>query len=247
MKKQTFFSLLALILFAANCAEFGKKKKDNDDLNSLLLVAAGAAGCPAEQSVSASPTVGRKFNLVPCSGDAVSALSVLGFNASNVAFAGGVIGTSDSSTILSKGSFNALDGREKTTIEVTYSINSVSGYLDVVMRSNSVNGAAFHITTTKVQTKAPNTGATADFTKTTNFALTSFTDNTLCLEMHKEGAGLHVLGWKTACASVNRAVPDFEEEDFGSNTGAQIGFRLSGATLKSFTAYDVVGTVTSFQ
>ncbi|TGN10086.1 hypothetical protein [Leptospira ilyithenensis] len=243
MKKLSIISLLTLILFAFNCAEF-KKKKDNDTSGLALLVLAGSTACPTS-SVS-SPSNGTSFDFTQCSGDAAAALKIAGFTVSNVVLSGGVVGTGTSSTIVADSSrLSNFGGEKKATIQLTYNLSASDSYLEVVMPSTtSLVGPTFQLTPTEIKKKNA-LGATSALGGTPGLWASSLAqDKTLCIEVHNEN-GAHMFGWQGACANVNRGSYEFQEESVSGYdfSGDRVSFRLNKVNLKSVIIYSsTIGT-----
>ncbi|XDD47649.1 hypothetical protein AB3N60_06100 [Leptospira sp. WS39.C2] len=237
-------SILIIAFFTlGNCAElFQSTKKDNN--NDAILAALFANNGTCGQSArSGAAGNGTRYNFFGCSGDASATLLGLGFTTQNITFNGGLSGTSDASTLITRASsLSATGGEKKAGIEITYVLNSGSSTLKAILPSDtSFGGPGFSISSTTVQKLVDN--AASAFATPATWATSVGIEKTLCLEVHEEN-GAHIFGWEGSCDSVNRQTYQFEEESVVVNVnGDRIGLRLNNAIVKSMTIYSsVIGT-----
>ncbi len=232
--------VLSVTLFYS-CSELNKKKEDN---NAPLAAAAFLAlqqqsgNCVSSAPVAAIDGANRtKFSVVK-DGCGTSPGATITAD-SGVSFSGGsfVAGATEGKFAPS-GSY-ATSG--PVNIEIVYTITAADGEIDVIGNA-AVNGAvatgpAFRITTTTI-VPVSNTGAVGSLEKTVPTSSVN-SEKTLCLEIHREGAGAHVFGWSKACSSLtlaDRGAYEFEREDFSTaHPGGGVGFRLKNAKIKEFT------------
>ncbi|MCZ8342787.1 MAG: hypothetical protein O9301_07130 [Leptospira sp.] len=247
MKFKSLVILSVLAVFG-NCAELFNSGKDDNNDELLLLGLAAGQGCPT--SAVTAPEAGTRINFEACAPlDTGLALSATGFQARSVTLSGGLVGTSGASNIVSLASrLSNVGGSKKATVEVVYRLNSATSWLAVhLIGTTNFNGPGFRLNATGPQ-KLVDTQPSA--LGTTSWPSSVNTDKTVCLEVHEEGAGAHIFGWQGACASVNRGVYEFEEEDVVIPSGLggdRVGLILNGATVKSITIFTKnVGTAGSF-
>lgn len=225
---------LILLLTFVQCSElFNKSSSDNSKRNAaagfLLLSQSGGCTQASVNTIGSTTRTEYNFSGVNC----VSGLATIGFVGENLQ--PGLSGTSTSSRLASLTSF-ATSGGKKMNIEVTYTINSSSGYLDVIgnasVSGSIATGPTFRIKPNTISIVTSFGQETAIGTGTVPSSPVS-TEKTICLEIHEEN-GAHMFGWNSACASVaNRATYDFEQESVvTTNPGSQVGFVLNNATLK---------------
>lgn len=239
--------LFLVLLALGNCAElFSSKEKDSNE--DLILAFLAGARCPT--SAVTVPSNGTKYDFVNCSGDANLVLSGSGFQASNVTLSGGLVGTSNNSTIFTNASsLSNSGGNKKASIEIVYQLNSASSTISAILPSTtSLGGPGFLIQPTKAD-KIADGSSSAFGTAGTPWTSSVGQEKTLCLEVHEEGSGAHIFGWQGACAAVNRSTYEFEEEDVSVNLGGdRVALRINGATIKSITIYNQsIGAAGSFR
>ncbi|MCT8332993.1 hypothetical protein NUH30_04855 [Leptospira sp. 85282-16] len=242
--KILLFSAIALSIL--NCAELFSSKEDN---NNDLLILALLAGSRCPSTAVATPTNGIKYDFANCSGDANLALSGSGFQGNNVTLSGGLVGTSNDSTIITNASaLSNSGGSKKASIEIVYQLNSASSTVSAILPSStSFAGPGFLLSSTKAD-KIVN-GTSSNFgTPGTPWASSVGQDKTVCLEVHEEN-GAHIFGWQGACANVDRNSYQFEEDSVVvSLPGDRIGLKINGATIKTLTIYNQsIGAAGSFQ
>ncbi|MBL0954157.1 MAG: hypothetical protein IBJ01_05260 [Leptospira sp.] len=236
--------ILVFVVFVSlvNCAElFSSKEKDNNDvILAALLANSGTCGQSARSGAAGN---GTRFNFFGCSGDATTTLLGLGFTAQNVTFNGGISGTSDASTIVTRASsLSSSGGSKKAGIEVTYVLNNASSTLKAILPGETnFNGPGFLISATTIQKLVDNTSSA--FTKSATWGTSLGIEKTLCLEVHEE-SGAHIFGWEGSCDSVNRSSYQFEQDSVIVNVnGDRVGLRLNNVIVKSMTIYSsVIGT-----
>lgn len=238
------FSVFTLSVF--NCAELFSSKEDKND-DQLILALLVGANCP-KTNVS-TPTFGTKFDFTNCSGDANLALAGSGFQASNVTLSGGLVGTSNNSTIITNASsLSNSGGNKKASIEIVYQLNSALSTISAILPSTTAfGGPGFFIRDTKAD-KIVNGSSSAFGTAGTPWASSVGQEKTLCLEIHEEGSGAHIFGWQGTCATVDRSAYQFEEENVVVIiSGDRVALRINGATVKTLTIYNQsIGTAGSF-
>jgi hypothetical protein len=234
--KLTIFLIILILLFS--CAE-GKKTDNSSVLGALFII----NGCSATTVGSIDGTSRTQYDFSSCTNP--SALQ--GFSVSNIT--SGLTGTSSNSKLASTGTFGSSDF--KINIEVTYSLLASTSNLDVIAlgTGNGVDlvGPGFRISPSDI--KYLNTSGTATLFGTgTSPTTTVGNSTTLCLEVHKEGAGSHIFGWAGACKDVaDRSSYTFEEEDVvGAVSDRKIGFVLNNAVLsKIIVSNGKIGTAGS--
>lgn len=246
MKFVKSISTLAILFSLSNCAELFSSKEDNNN-DQLILALLSGARCPS--STVTSPTNGTKFDFTNCTGDANLALAGSGFQVSNVTLSGGLVGTSNNSTILTNASsLSNSGGNKKASIEIVYQLNAASSTISAILPSTTTfTGPGFLLSATKAD-KIVNGISSAFGTPGTPWSSSVGQEKTVCLEIHEEGAGAHIFGWQGACATVDRGAYQFEEEDVVvSLAGDRVALRINGATIKSMTIYNQsIGTAGSF-
>ncbi|TGM81544.1 hypothetical protein EHR01_01720 [Leptospira mtsangambouensis] len=246
MKLTRFFLFSVFTLSVLNCAELFSSKEDQNDDQLILALLVGAR-CPTT-SVS-TPTVGTRFDFTNCTGDANLALAGSGFQASNVTLSGGIVGTSNNSTIITNASsLSNSGGNKKASIEIVYQLNSASSTISAILPSTtSFGGPGFLIRDIRAD-KIVNGTSSAFGTAGAPWSSSVGQEKTLCLEIHEEGAGAHIFGWQGACATVDRSAYQFEEEDvIVILSGDRVALRINGATIKNMTIYNQsIGTAGSF-
>ncbi|MCW7464259.1 hypothetical protein EHQ96_13580 [Leptospira levettii] len=237
--------IIVFVVFVSlgNCAELfqaSKKENNNDAIFAALLANNGTCGQSARSGAAGN---GTRFNFFGCSGDATATLLGLGFTAQNVSFNGGLSGTSDASTIVTRASsLSSSGGEKKAGIEITYVLNSVSSTLKAILPSESnFNGPGFLISPTTIQKLVDNVSSA--FSTPASWGTSVGIEKTLCLEVHEEN-GAHIFGWEGSCDSVNRGTYQFEEDSVTVNVnGDRVGLRLNQVIVKSMTIYSsVIGT-----
>ncbi|XDD55355.1 hypothetical protein AB3N62_05980 [Leptospira sp. WS4.C2] len=248
MKFAKIFLFSTILLSVMNCAELfqSDKKENNDALYALLL----NAGCTI--SDVSSPTSGRKIDFTACRGDANAALAASGLSSSSVSLSAGLVGTGSSSTIYSNASsLSSLGGEKKASIEIVYVLSQGDSSIDAILPSTTnLSGPGFHIMPTSVNKITSNGGNSAfGGISPTPWASSVSSEKSLCLEVHQENSGAHILGWASSCALAIRGTYQFDEDgvtaDFG---GDRIGLRINKATIKSITIYSShIGTSLSIQ
>ncbi|MGV3664508.1 MAG: hypothetical protein ACO1NV_00150 [Leptospira bouyouniensis] len=240
--------MIFTVLFSlGNCAELFSSKEDNNNDQVILALLAGTR-CPS--TTVTTPTNGTRFDFANCSGDANLALSGSGFQASNVTLSGGLVGTSNNSTIVTNASsLSNSGGNKKASIEIVYQLNAASSSISAILPSTtSFAGPGFSLLPTTAQKLVDGT-ASAFGGAAATWGSSVGQDKTLCLEVHQEGAGAHIFGWQGACSTIDRGSYNFEEEDVVVSLGGdRIALRINGATIKSLTIYNQsIGTAGSFQ
>ncbi|TGL19206.1 hypothetical protein EHQ46_15565 [Leptospira yanagawae] len=241
------FMIISMLFAFGNCAElFSSKDKDNNE--ELILAILAGTRCPS--SAVTTPTTGTRYDFANCSGDANLALAGSGFQASNVTLSGGLVGTSNNSTIVTNASsLSNTGGNKKASIEIVYQLNSASSTISALLpATTSFGGPGFLIQPTKADKIADgNSSVFGDLTST--WASSVGQEKTLCLEVHEEGSGAHIFGWQGACSTVDRGTYQFEEEDVSVNlAGDRVALRINGATIKTLTIYNQsIGTAGSFR
>lgn len=249
MKFAKLFLFSTILFSVMNCAELfqSQDKKDNNDALFALLL---NAGCTVTDV--SSPSSGRKIDFTACRGDANAALAASGFSSSSVSLSGGLVGTGSSSTVYTNASsLSSLGGDKKASIEIVYVLSQGDSSLSAILPSTTnLSGPGFYIMPTTVNKIATN-GSNSAFGTTTPapWASSVSTEKALCLEVHQESSGAHILGWATSCALANRGTYQFDEDgvaaDFG---GDRIGLRINKATVKSITIYsNHIGTALSIR
>jgi hypothetical protein len=247
---KTIFVMILSVMFLHSCSEFNKKKEDN---NAPLAAAALLSLQQGSNCVSSAPAAAidganrTTFSVVKdgCGTSPGGTITTDG----NISFSGGsfVAGATEGRFALS-GSYTTSDG--KINIEVVYTITADDGDIDVIGNATA-NGAVaigptFRITKNAV-VPVSSTGTAGTFEKTVPSSPVN-SEKTLCLEIHKEGAGAHVFGWSKACTSLTSADKgsyEFEREDFDTvHPGSSVGFRLKNSRVKNFTiTQGKIGTV----
>jgi hypothetical protein len=238
---QFFLIPLFLILFGlVSCAE--RKKSDNSGALALLYLSLQCKSVSeSASSIESTSRTQYNFSKVNVSDN------TCGFTLENIT--NGLTGTSADSKIGSSRTF----GSDEVNIEVTYTLNSSSGTLDVIALGSgsgtTISGPGFRISTTDVKYIKPE-GTALAFGTGTSPTTTVGESKTLCLEVHSEGGGSHIFGWSGACADVsNRGTYEFEEDDVdGAVSGSKIGFVLNNATITKIIVSDgPLGTAGSLQ
>lgn len=241
------FMIISMLFAFGNCAElFSSKDKDNNE--ELILAILAGTRCPS--SAVTTPTTGTRYDFANCSGDANLALAGSGFQASNVTLSGGLVGTSNNSTIVTNASsLSNTGGNKKASIEIVYQLNSASSTISALLpATTSFGGPGFLIQPTKAD-KIADGSSSAFGTAGAPWTSSVGQEKTLCLEVHEEGAGAHIFGWQGACSTVDRGTYQFEEEDVSVNlAGDRVALRINGATIKTLTIYNQsIGTAGSFR
>lgn len=240
--------IFSILLTLGNCAElFSSKDKDNNN-DAILAALLSNSGTCGQSARSGAAGTGTRYNFFGCSGDATTTLLGLGFTAQNITFNGGLSGTSDTSTIVTRASsLSSTGGDKKAGIEITYVLNNASSSLKAILPSEiNFNGPGFQMNATGIQ-KLVDNNATA-FTTPGSWGSSVGVEKTLCLEVHNE-TGAHIFGWEGSCDAVNRGSYQFEEESVTVNVnGDRVALRLNHAVVKSLTIYSsVIGTAGSFR
>lgn len=240
--------LFLVLLALGNCAElFSSKEKDNNEDLILAALLANSGTC-GQSARSGAAGTGTRYNFFGCSGDAASTLLGLGFTAQNITFNGGLSGTSDASTLVTRASsLSSTGGDKKAGIEITYVLNNASATLKANLPSEtSINGPGYLISDITIQKLVDNTAS--GFTKTASWSSSVGVEKTLCLEVHNE-TGAHIFGWEGSCDAVDRKNYQFEQSGVTVNVnGDRVGLRLNNAIVKSMTIYSsVIGEVGSFR
>lgn len=240
--------ILLVLAVLGNCAELFNSEKDNNNDELLLLGLAAGQGCPT--TAVTAPEAGTRINFEACSPiDTGLALSATGFQSRNVTLSGGLVGTSGASNIVSLASrLSNVGGSKKASVEVVYRLNSATSWVAVhLLGTTNFNGPGIRLTPTaplKLVDTVPSALGTVTWASSVN------ADKTVCLEVHEEGAGAHIIGWQGPCASVSRTVYEFDEEDVTIPSGLggdRVGLIVNGATVKSITIFTKnVGTAGSF-
>ncbi|MDF3819393.1 hypothetical protein P3G55_05760 [Leptospira sp. 96542] len=247
MKKFQILTLAIITLSFANCAElFGKK--DKDDNNEALLLALFAAPACGQTQVASAPTNGTRYSFSGCSGDATATLTALGFTASNISFNGGLSGTGLSSTLITNASSLSESGNEsKASMEITYVLTGASSKLQVIMPAETnFNGPGFNILPTTAQLLVDLTAS--NFTTAPSWGSSVGAEKTLCLEVHKENADAHIIGWEGTCATVNRGAYGFDQDTAATINGNRAALRLDNVVVKSMTLYNApIGQIGQIQ
>ena len=222
-----FIPLLILLTIFFQCAE-RKKSNSNSSLLGGLLLLQNSSPCPGVASATAIGSVSRtEYSFTSCNSGTVT-----GFTSENISASSGITGTTANSRLASIATF----GTEKVNIEVTFTLNSSGGYLDVIglglSSSASISGPGYRVSESGIKYFSLGGTPTAIATGVTPSTALN-TQKTYCLELHKEN-GAHLFGWSKACAEVtNRASYEFDQESITTSTpGNNIGFVLSGSTLK---------------
>ncbi|TGL09275.1 hypothetical protein [Leptospira levettii] len=236
--------IIVFVVFVSlgNCAELfqaSKKDNNNDAIFAALLANSGSCGQSARSGAAGN---GTRYNFFGCSGDATTTLLGLGFTAQNVSFNGGLSGTSDASTIVTRASsLSSSGGSKKAGIEVTYVLINASSTLKAILPSESnFNGPGFSIFLTGAN-KLVNGTASAFDDKPASWSSSLGIEKTLCLEVHEEGSGAHIFGWEGSCDTVNRNAYQFEQEDVALTvSGDRVALRLNNVIVKSLTIYSSV-------
>ncbi len=240
LKKYLLALVIPFLLLFSACAE--RKQSNNSNLLGAVAI---FNGCSPTTVNSIGGTSRTEYNLANC----LTPLGLTGFTVTNIS--AGFTGTSVESKMASNGTFGSID--KKTNIEVTYTLNSATSFLDVIAlgsgTGSSVSGPGFRISQTDVKYIKTN-GTTGTFGTGTSPVSIVGTSTTLCLEVHEEGAGSHIFGWTGACSAVsNRGAYGFEEEDVaGAISDRKIGFTLNNVTLsKIIVSNGALGTAGSLQ
>ncbi len=230
MKNIFILSILSLLLF--NCEGSRSKNKSNAGALALLLI----QGPCTSSSTTAIANPGKvdsasrtNYEVAGCS---ESNLSSIGFSGQNVVK--GLTGTSTNSIISSTGSVLASDD---LNVEVTFTLNSDSSYLDIVGRATGLPSA---LTGTKVRitpTTLSAIGATGETKTLGSGALNTSVSKsmTYCMEFHQE-AEAHIIFFPTSCASVtSKGAPySYDAEVATTFAGRGLGFVLNNATITNF-------------
>ena len=234
--------LFLFFLILIGCSE--SKKNDSNSVAALALLSA-SSNCPAGTSVtSIGGSTRTQFDFTNCN---PSGLPVVGFLSENLTT--GLVGTGTNSRMVSLSDYKS-SGSKKINMEVTFLINSASGYLDVIgngsVSGTAITGPGFRITQSSISL-ITSTGGTDALTGTVPSP--GAIETTYCLEIHAEGAGAHMFGWPSSCSSVtNFGTYSFEKEDVTTaNPGSRIGFVLNNATLKKLIVSQSLGTAGSIQ
>ncbi len=226
--------ILILLFTFTQCSElFNKSSSDDSQRNAAaaFLVLSQSGGCTQSSVNTIGSTTRTEYNF--SGANCATGLAAIGFVGENLS--AGLTGSSTSSRVASLTSF-ATSGEKKMNIEVTYTINNSSGYLDVIgnasVAGTVATGPAFRIKSNTIGIVSSLGVESAIGTGTVPSSPVG-TEKTICLEIHEEN-GAHMFGWNSACASVaNRATYDFDQESVvTTNPGSQVGFVLNNATLK---------------
>lgn len=223
--KQIIWLIFALFM-VFSCAERNKSDSSDQIATGLLFILNSCPGVSQVSSIGATSRTAYVFT-------GCTTTNVNGFTSENISISGGVAGSSANSKMASIGTF----GTEKVNIEVTFTLNTPGGYLDVlglgVASGAGISAPGFRISESNIKYFASGGSATAIGTGSTPQTPLN-TQKTYCLEFHKEN-GAHLFGWSKSCAEVtNRTSYDFDQENIITSTsGNNIGFVLNGATLKS--------------
>ncbi|MCB1178533.1 MAG: hypothetical protein KDK36_13185 [Leptospiraceae bacterium] len=226
---------LIILLFFYNCSElFTKSDNSEEQRNNAILgyLVISQGGCTSQSAASIGSTQRTEYTFTGSNCN-TSSLPAIGFTGENVS--PGLIGTSTASKLASSGSFT-LSGEKKMNIEVTYTINSSSGYLDVVgnasVSGSTATGPTFRIKSSTISIITSGGVETAIGTGSPPSSPVG-TEKTICLEFHEEN-GAHMFGWNSACSAIsNRSSYDFDQEAVSTtNPGSSIGFILNNVTLK---------------
>lgn len=234
--------IFSILLTLGNCAElFSSKDKDNNN-DAILAALLSNSGTCGQSARSGAAGTGTRYNFFGCSGDVTTTLLGLGFTAQNITFNGGLSGTSDASTIVTRGSsLSSSGGSKKAGIEITYVLNNASSILKANLPSEaSINGPGFSIFATGAN-KLVNDAASAFDDKPASWSSSVGVEKILCLEVHEEGTGAHIFGWEGSCDTVNRNSYQFEQEDVAlAVSGDRVALKLNNVVVKSMTIYSSV-------
>lgn len=237
------------VLFTlGNCAELFQSSKKNNNNDAILAALLGSGATCGQSARSGAAGTGTRYNFFGCSGDASAVLLGFGFTAQNVTFNGGLSGTSDASTIVTRASsLSATGGEKKAGIEITYVLNNASSTLKAILPGETnFNGPGFQINASGIQKLVDNVASA--LATPGSWGSSVGVEKTLCLEVHNE-TGAHIFGWEGSCDTVNRGSYQFEEESVTVNVdGDRVGLRINNAVVKSMTIYSsVIGTAGSFR
>ncbi len=245
MNQKSILSLLLIFFSFFACAE--RKKSDNTSLNSILALTTLNSSCSTLPTTvtSIGNTTRTEYNFTNCNNPSV----LTGFTVSNIS--AGLTGTSTNSKMASSGTFGSSEN--KINIEVTYSLTTASSNLDIIAlgagTGTSISGPGFRISTADVKFLRTD-GTTGAFGTGTSPTSALGTSTTLCLEVHKEGSGAHIFGWKGACSSIsNRGTYEFDQEDVsGTISDRKISFTLDNVVLtKIIISNGAIGSAGSLQ
>ncbi|MCP5501454.1 MAG: hypothetical protein H7A25_16250 [Leptospiraceae bacterium] len=231
--------LISLVFTLAfqHCVESKSSGSDKGAAVAAYLLLQSGSACLSETNLPAIDTVTRKeYKLVQtnCTTQLGS-----GFIAENLGLSNrGLTGSSTSSRFASPTSYS-LSSSKKTNVEITYTLNSTSGHIDVIMNAQasaaSIQGPGVRIKSTLAY-PLNQSGIEGSFTGSVPQSPVG-TKKTLCLEIHEEN-GAHIFGWSKSCASLStaeRSSYEFEVDSFQTtHPGSNIGFVLNSATLESF-------------
>lgn len=232
-------------LFLFNCEE---KKKDNTSAQAALLLlnrGSVSSGCASasttaisNSALSGTTPTATQYSISGCD---VNSLSSIGLSGQNIT--PGVTGTSVNSRLVSNGDlFSGSD----VNIEVTFSLTSASGYLEVIGQgsgtASTIDGTAVRINSSTTQARG--TG-NSTLTTITNQSTAVGTTVTYCIDFHNESPIFHAVFWPSACTAVStsdrNSYTGREATVTPSSQGKRVGFILNNAILQSFTVRTKIG------
>ena len=241
-KSSIFITLIAFVFIS--CEE---KKKDNTAASAVEYLLRPSVVCASSSTTTISnselgttPAMATQYNISGCDSNS---LFSLGFSSQNITT--GITGTSAESKIAANGD---LFSSNDVNIEVTFSLNNASGYLEVIGQGSgsaaTIDGPAIRINPATIQARgtAGSGGTLLDLTNQSTSVGQTFT---YCLEFHNETSDLHAIFWSSACTSVSaieRGTYTKEVEVTSTFPGKRIGFILNNVTLQSFTVRTKIGT-----
>lgn len=232
-------------LFLFNCEE---KKKDNTTAQAALLLlnrSSVSSGCASasttaisNSALSGTTPTATQYAISGCD---ANSLSSVGLSSQNIT--SGVTGTSTNSKLVSNGD---LYSGSDVNIEVTFSLTSASGYLEVIGQGSgtaaTIDGPAVRINASTTQARG--TGSST-LSTITNQSTTVGTTVTYCIDFHNESPNFHTVFWPSACTAVSTAdrnnYTGREATVASSFPGKRVGFILNNAVLQSFTVRTKIG------
>ncbi|MCK6382511.1 MAG: hypothetical protein L6Q54_14840 [Leptospiraceae bacterium] len=241
------------------------KTKENDDNTSILALLLASNGITNPNCTTSSVSaITSKLTQVPNSARtkySISACDAAGFATIGLSSSGitlGATGTSTSSLIGSTGDISLDQSKGGTSVEVTFTINNSSGYIDVIAygsgTSLALSGPTYRLAAgAQAQYKKSADGSFANTSKGSSVSAPISNANTAytyCLDFQYTATGMRYMnGWDKACSSVSSTergsmmyYPIMQMMNVPVYTsGSKIGFVLNGATITSFT----VGTILS--
>lgn len=253
IKKIGVLALTAVL--STNCGSLLPSSETNDTQNALVaLLAAAGATCAsyADTAISNSLFSGGTRTFYQVSGCDAAGWSRLGFTSD------GTTQTSDSAKVVTESSYSGYG----TNIEVTFTVTSASGTLDVMTYgSGTFPGTSTTNPTVRivagascsVQQRLSTTGLMANVSGCTDTTtLAAGQTYTYCIDFNRgtgssgsyTGFGNMLAVWSKACSQVSAAERDQMSDvklmqmmnipTMNPSTSTRVGFSQSGITLQSF-------------